>query len=612
MAGTAGSWNKDIKPIRNGESVSAGTANRPLRRLEERTQYLKSRLDGLSQLSAVIAWDQPLCSDVLVGQPVFWDEENQRWDAAFADAMPDGDGNYVATASSRCRGIVLDKPSANSAHVVLYGIVPLELLTNALDGDVVAGVYYLSAVTPGKLTTQRPPVSCFVCEVLGPTTDCSDLPYAYVAPQLREFQFDHTHYRFALACYPAGTTSPPAEGDEHVITAADETRAGWLPADHESFGGHAPTGAAFGYNLSADPALSRVWPPVPLSAVSLLWDKGQSRVGGTEVPLGIDGLVVVDMYGIWWMSDCYGDVPWPVGLDTSASSSDSSSAACPRTEQMRLSLIFLRNLLGASKAVVTSLTPVTDSPIRVVNCDGDVASTGDLFISLDLDAATVDDADADSGLVVKSVDSNLKVHRGLVVAGIKAGSDQVTLTSTTSRLSDPDDEDSVRIHQGLVTIDLDPSPGDRALAASLVRLGDAAERTYRDFPYIGFAEGRSSGVSSSYNVPYAGLPTSPKVKIRLQLVALATGTLPSLTLGYKRVTRPDGTATPSSVPASLTSLTLTTGVAVTAGDVIEIDSSAFDVTAGDKVLAQLTRAATGGYLGEVGILRMDAILYSGA
>lgn len=616
MANTVGSWNKQIKPIRNGEPVSAGTANRPVQQLETRTQYLKNRLDGLTQSSAMIAWDQPLHSDVLVGQPVYWDDENQHWDLAFADAAADTQGNYVATASSRCRGILLEKTSVNAGHVVLFGIVPLETLTNALDGDVVPGVYYLSAQTPGKLTTQRPPVTCVVCEVLGPLNDCSDLPYVFVLPQLREFQFDHTHYRFSLTCRPSGTTSPPVEGDSHVITDPDESVPGWLPANHESFGGHAPVGAQFGYNLTADTALSNAWPPVPLSAVSVLWDKGRELVGATEVPLGRDGLVYVDYYGIWWMSDCYGDVPWPTDLDTSisvsADNSISSSAECPRVEQMRIELVFLRNLLGASKSVVTSLAPADGSPLQLTNCDGDAATTGDLKIGINLTEVVEDTADEDADLVVKEVTTGLHFLRGPVVAGIKAGSDQVVITATRSHNQDPEDTDSPLIYQGIVTIDLDPSPGDRVLAPSLVRLGDAVERTYRDMPYIGFPDGRSSGVAGSYNTPYAGLPTTPEVKVRLQLIALVTGTLPSLTLGYKRVLRPDGTATPSSVPASFTTLAVTTAVAVTAGDVIEIDSAGFTVAAGDKVLAQLTRTATGGYLGEVGILRMDAILYSGA
>ena len=468
MAGTAGNWNKQIKPIRNGEPVSAGTANRPVRQLEARTQYLKNRVDGLSQVSAIIAWDQPINSDALVGQPVFWDESLQRWDLAFADAEADSQGNYVATASARCRGIILDKPSSNSAHIVLYGIVPLETLTNAIDGDVDPGVYYLSAQTPGKLVTQRPPVTCFVCEVLGPVTDCSDLPYAFVSPQLREFQFDHTHYRFALTARPAGTTSPPLEGDVHEITDPDASLSGWLPANHESFGGHAPVGAQFGYNIAADASLSRVWPPVPLSAVSVLWDKGRDHVGATEVPLGRDGLVYVDTYGIWWMSDCYGDVPWPTDLDTSiseaANDSISSTAECPRAENMRISLVFLRNLLGASKSVVTILTPATGSAIKLTNCDGDAATTGDLVADIDLDAAVENTADKDNPYVLKQVTSGLHFLSGPVVSGVKAGSDQVVISGTLSHLSDPEDENSDRIYQGTVTIDLDPSPGDRVLA----------------------------------------------------------------------------------------------------------------------------------------------------
>jgi hypothetical protein len=615
MANTAGSWPHKVAFVKPGDTVSAGNVNRPARNLEERTQYLKERLDGLQQNSAVIGWDQPVRADVLVCQPVYWNAVDHVWDLAMAGAEQNADGAFVATPASNARGLVLSKPTATSAHIVMFGLVPLSDLANAIDGEITPGSYYLSAADPGKLTQQRPPVGVYICTVLGVIDRCSDLSFVHVAPAIRDFQFDHTHYRFDLTCLPAGTASPPTYGDAHYIADPDESLPGWLPANHESFGGHAPIGAQFGYNLTAHPTLSRIWPPIPLGAASLIWDKGLDHVGGTEIPLGQDGLVMIDAYGIWWMSNCYGDVPWPRTYNSSDSltsdSSLSSSAECPRAEQMRLSLVFLRNLLGAAKAVVTSLAPATGSPLILTNCDGDVAATGDLKIGLNLDNVITDDASKTSGLVVKEVTAGLGFKREYVVSLLRAGSDKVLLTSTKTRLRDPDDADST-IYQEEVTIDLEPNPGDRELSPQVVKLGDAVERTYRDTPYIGFPAGRSSAIIGSYDVPYAGLPTTPQVKVRLLILGLTSGTLPALVVGYKIIPRPNGSATPSAVPTDLTAVTIATNVAVTGGDVIEINGTPFDVAAGDKVIVQVSRAGSAGYLGELGIIRLAAVLVAGA
>lgn len=603
-----GNWKNQIGKIAPGDTVAAGNVNRPLNDLAARTQHLKDRLDSRENGQSLVAWDQAIEAAALPGQAVFWNADNQQWELALAGVTVDSTtGACLATPDSNCQGIVLDKPSSKVANIVLSGLVPATHLTNAIDGEVLPGRYYVSAAMPGKLVQQRPAVGVYVGTVFGPLDNCDDTTYMLVSPQMRDFQFDHIHYRIALVCRPAGAVEPPAEGFEHVITDPDDTLEGWLPADHESFNGNAPSGAAFGYNLAAHPALSRLWPPIPLSAVALLWDKGVGHVGATEIPLGKDGLVVCDTNGIWWMSNCYGDVPWMIELNTSSSYSvGSESLECPRTEAMRLDVVFLRTLFGADRTVVTSLAPDTDSPIYFHNCDGDDATTGDLKAGLNLSALI--EEDTNGSLAFKDVGTGLKFKRGPIVEGVKSGSSNLAITSTLSRLEDPEDENSDTIYQGIVTLDVSSLLDERELSPQIVRLGDAVERTFREMPYIGFPKDRNSSIVARINVPQTGLPNNPRVKFRATLFGFASGTLPLLSCGYRITPRPDGFVTPSAIPTSTTAIDFESDQDVTTYDVIEIESEAFDVAAGDTIGIVVGRTSSDGYLGEVGILRMACVL----
>jgi hypothetical protein len=90
-----------------------------------------------------------------------------------------------------------------------------------------------------------------------------------VNPQMRDFLEDHIHYSVDLVALPAGDHTSPGPDGLHVITNADSTLEGWLPADDPVFDGKAPTGAKFGYNLSAQTELDQLWPPIPSDAALL-------------------------------------------------------------------------------------------------------------------------------------------------------------------------------------------------------------------------------------------------------------------------------------------------------------------------------------------------------
>jgi hypothetical protein len=368
-------WQYKITHVTPGEPVQAGVVSRPDRALADRTEYLKERLDAAEAGKAIFDIDATVSVDVLPGQAVYWNAQEKRYEPAIVVVETDTASQaLVSRPSSDCVGLCYRKTAANKADIVLRGLVTFHELTNAIGETVAPGKYFLSAVTPGHLSQQKPPITVTVCYVLGPRDNCSDDLRVIVCPQVRDSLDEHTHYRFELITRPAGNVSVT---NGRVSVSGNPELSGWLPANHTSFNGKAPVGAKFGYNLKKHASLSRVWPPIPIQSVAMLWDKGQNLVGATEIPLGTTGAAIVDVNGIWWMSDCEEDVPWPDATIT--------AGQCEREEKMRVIIVFLRLLFGNNRRVVTSLDKDPVSPVQITNCDGVVSQTGDLKLDLNLE-----------------------------------------------------------------------------------------------------------------------------------------------------------------------------------------------------------------------------------
>ncbi|NDE18376.1 hypothetical protein EBZ80_26030, partial [bacterium] len=311
----SGNWQYNIKHVQPGEPVQAGIVGRPDRTLEERTEYLKERLDAAELGRAIFEVDATISSDVEEGHAVYWNWTTQRYEKALvAVELDETTQTFSVQPSSDCVGMCYKKKASDRADIVLRGLVTFDNLDNSAGQTVAPGKYYLSAIEPGKISKQKPPVTVTVCHVQGPRDNCSDKLRVIVMPQSRDYAEDHTHYRFDLVPRPAGVNTididPETEEQIHTITAANPDAQGWLPADHPVFRrdpedpttSFAPPGALFGYNIKKHTALNRVWPPIPVQSVSMLWDKGENKLGATEIPLGAGGLAVCDVNGIWWMS----------------------------------------------------------------------------------------------------------------------------------------------------------------------------------------------------------------------------------------------------------------------------------------------------------------------
>lgn len=592
-----------IRLIQNGDPVDAGTINRVLRQMDGNTKYVLDLLEAALIGSTVFARSVTVEPETVPGAPVYYNATSGRFERALAAATIEN-GELKTAESSQVWGVVHTKHNSTSADVLLTGYTSLNI-SAAIDGQLEAGLYYVSSSTPGKLTRQQPPITVPVLQSDGDGN-------VFVNPRLFDAFLDHKHYKFDLVCLPAGDHTPPSLGDRHTISNPDTDIEGWLPANHASFSGKAPAGAAFGYNLAAS-SLNALWPPVPLSNAYLEWDKGELKdYMGMGVPLGADGLAILDANGIWWMSDCYSDVPWPTTLDTSAPASSSSSASlpeCPRDLAMRLTLWFSRMSFMTSGNVVTSLQVADGSEnFLSITCahSGAAASSGDLEITFNQDYVVDSATDTAGHIVFKSL-TDKQFKRGPVVEGLTAGSSNVYLSSTAQ------DGDT---HQGMVDITVITDILGNELPVQLVRLSGVTEENYLDVLGLGLPPARNSSYRARFEVPadISGV-TALTMKIRLRLLAITAGSFPDLDVSFRRIPRPSPTTAHTALPTTDTALTLDLSAAQTptpmgAEEYLEVETSTFTVSPGDIVFFSVTRNGAGGdgYAGEMHVIDQRPVI----
>lgn len=201
-------WRAVIQQIANGEPVDQATANRAVVALAERTDWLKGQIENLSQTSGrLVQSNAPLHTSVAAGDWVYFDESEAVFKAALAKLDYSEDmATFTPAKESFVAGIVTQKISANSGTVLIScGSVNLldepgiSDLADLLDsGDFVPGTYYLSRITPGKMT-KNPTGAPLV--PLGQFGDSG----CTVRPFLKEVFESHLHHRFDLFNQPAAS-----------------------------------------------------------------------------------------------------------------------------------------------------------------------------------------------------------------------------------------------------------------------------------------------------------------------------------------------------------------------------------------------------------------------
>ena len=588
-----------LQQVQDGQPVDAATVNGPTGTLDQRTQYLYEVLQAARIGSTVYARSVAIDPDANIGMPVFWDREAQRFGLGLAAVILDQASGMVKTAdSTSIWGIVHRKLAANVADVLLFGFAPCDITTALDSGETVqAGTYYLSRQTPGHLTQLKPPIAIPVLKTDGAGN-------VFVAPQWQDLLTAHTHLRFRLRAIPAGLTTPPAEGHVHTITDPDPSIEGWLPASHAVFGGKAPARAMFGYNLGANRELSNAWPPLPASDATLVQN-------GVEVDQGPEGLCLIDSNGIWWCSDCYGQVPWPVSFNETLaqlsgySESASMSGAC-YDHAPWLDLFFTRYGFLTEQTVVTSLT--TQDPRIQIGCvGGGAAATGNLQLALNLAYLVTPTGDWGTQAIKSFNPTGQTFQTGPVVSGLYPLSDNVHLTSqATATVTIGDVPVTVSYGQIGITVD---NPYDQELSVQLVRLDGVLEEYDQDVPYLGFPASLNTSFRGRISVPESLALVGPQMALQFRVLGLVPGTLPTFTLTVRRV---PAAASLTTLPTSDTSVTLTiAGITIaTALQYIDVLSAPFTIAPGDDVLYTLSRPGSSGdaYTGEVGIMRQMGIV----
>lgn len=605
MSGPIIPWVSKTKPIKDGEQVKAEVANRHALQLQQRTDHLKGQLDRIAAGEALYGRNVAVAESVLAGHAVYWNAESQEYQLALAkvefNAML---GGYVLAESTYVVGMCIYKYSDTRADIVLFGLAREFDITNSAGvsgfDTADAGAYYLSASTAGKITKQKPPVSVFVATVRGDGA-------VHVNPTPRDLLESHIHYAFDLVANPSGQVECPEVNEQYVFDTIDTAEAGWLPVSEfdESI---VPEGALLGYNLPLHPELERIWPPTPGDSVYIEKD-------GIGVPRGH---YIANIHGLWWFNTCYGEAPWPAepracgegdsSLSSSSLSSDTteSCAAKPVLEQQgfvrhnpfstRLRIYFTKMVFKTSDAMVTSLQPATDSPIKVLNCSGEDARTGDLYLDIDLGRNVTENDD--QGFALKDVEGT-EYKRGRVISAIKAGSN-VQLSGGT--LGDDD------YRSGLVTVSA-VSDANLLGDADLVALNGVQEQNVNNVFYLAFPQSRLTSIRLRISLPLDGVPEGAKLKLRLWLMAKATATaLPPLQASYRVIPAPDG-CNELSLPTTDTDLADVDASGcgtLNANQYIEIDSEEIDVENGDVVFFTLQREGdSDGYPADVGLLRAN-------
>jgi hypothetical protein len=608
-------WQALVRMIANGTPVDAQTTNAPIQDLAQRDQYLKDILDLMTASEALYMRNAVVESSVQEGTPVYLNTTTGVFGPALAAVSFDPEASWGTVApTSFCWGIVVQKHNATSADLCTIGVVRNIDLSAVMDDPTVSGPRYLSGQTAGRLSSQRPAVTSYVLFWY------ADTQTALVMPTPKELLEGHIHYKYQLYSRPAGTPNNPAYGDKHSVDLPDVMQKGWLPADHISFAGNAPVGAAFGYNLSQHPELMTNFPPIPADSYYLEvygegW--GTSREPSTAVR--------IDNNGIWWMRDDWGWAPWSVdwweGLSSSSSAVPGTPSVLPPPVDLQyghgyadnpdlnyslnIYLWFTRMTAKTNEAMVTSLTPVAGTPLEIVDCDGKPATMGALFIKANLNMLVNPTAVA-GATVLKSVDGTT-FRQGLVVEKVRSLSPNIIVNNLPTG----------EYGQSAVSIDfVNPITNSRELDVSLIGLNNAREESVADVLFIGFVASRDSSIRARLDVPALALASNNTLKLRLRIIGTAAGVMPQLTMSYRVI--PAGSDTPYPLPTSDTALPgldlslVNGGDPIAANDVVEVETAEFGpIAAGDTVFVSIGRAGSSPsdtYAGTVGFIRQKGIL----
>lgn len=552
----------DPASIVNGLPVNADTINARLEALYQNDLYLKQVLDYYEMPSGLIRCVE-VDPGVLKGQPVYYSDVSGRYELAFYSET----GGVLDT-NAQAWGIVVKKETSDTALILIDGIYPVDL-TASLGTANHSGKLFLGD-TPGSLTA-TPSSADTPVFVLSGSGDGSVLFRPWTGENLGTI----SQWKHSLVCEAAGAGA--ITDCVGAITSANASLPGWLPADDASFGGNAPAGAHFGYNIAADANLLAKWPLKYPDSAHLDFDRGcHIAIGGTSIPMGANGLAIIDENGIWWMNDCAQDLPWDP-VPGSPSNDD-----CPRTLAKRLTLHMAApagaEIAGSGSGSGVSLVS-THPAFRFVKENTDtLASVGALDLSFT--PANLLGVNTDySGLALKSVNGSV-IDRGPIVTSLKPGNG-ISLTSDSAYDTDR------YFHEIEISAEL---AGSRELLPGTTALSKATEERTLGSLGIGLPARRLSSLTSMFQVP---LDLTGPVTVSFRMWTMAnyatgagSGAAEQLDVSVKVLTPPS----PSSNLSAITDTALTIPASAISNNIVEEQiSNTFDVDPGSLLYITIER-----------------------
>ena len=373
---------------------------------------------------------------------------------------------------------------------------------------------------------------------------------------------------------------------------------GWLPAGHASFGGNAPSGALFGYNLSQHSELSAVWPIAPEGGAITTINGG----------IAYSEQVVIDENGVWWMDDCEDALPWVYDAAVPGwPQAPYEADTCPPTYPMEVFLWFTMMTTMTDQAVVTRLESKSGSFITVEDMDGNVASTGHLQIGAEFSLSNPDEDDP-GYTVIKDI-TGVAMSKGPVVEKIVAESPLIA----TSGAGEP-------TGQGTVTLSMADITGVRSGVPDLYYNDNTRLDNYQNITYMAFPTGVVSGVRGRMSVPLT-LSGTYDVKLVLQLMSThgsgSSYDLPTLSVTGRKVSYQEDGDDPINVPGSGSEITSIPDITFAGSNMIgyqylgkDIDFTAYlDLEPGDTFYFTIERdGVLDTYPSDVGIISLQFVL----
>lgn len=600
-----------IPTIEQEAPILSGDLRAAIGALTYRTEFLLQKMQEAATGSQLRAEAIPAAQDVRLRSWVYYDAASRLLRPAEALATEDSFGGISLAPQAVVFGFVVELANG-LANVITQGTVLLtygqyqDLFQSTETAPESGGLLFL-AKTGGYATKTQQLPRIPLGAVLTQTSTCDGDCLLAVNPAAGLWYSGPTTREYALTAQPAGDHIPPAKGGTHVITNPDPLSQGWLPANHAVFNGTAPVGAKFGYNISLEPVLQQLWPPV---APQLLFysEADMGVVGFVRVP---ESQYVVDGNTIWWLKDCYSQVPWNHLLNNTLP--PPADIPCDITVPTQMLLVMERPPLDRAMYGVTRLRPSANGVIRFVDANNQEASRGDLQVVFQ--PTTASTATNEPGAVVlKDIDENFTLKKGVVVEGVRSGSSNLTVSGSLSRLVDPllpESPTNPRIHQGIVVVSTTGAGSGQELAPAVVRLGDTLQRTTRGVSYIEFPAGPTTTLTYRFDIDNQ-LVGSLSLRLSAIVYSPAAGPWPDLEIDFQvidAIPRVQGQQRIEDVLTTSGTLQLDSLNPVpVAGAFAKAISTPLTCYAGDTVFVTLRRPAGTTFNAPVGVVRAAALL----